>query len=110
MQLCAVEWWLRCGAECPELQKFAIRILSQTCDGSLRYGLQRRLAEELVAKRRNCIEQQRLKDLTFVHYNMRLQSLMFGAHNDFAVEDMDSIDDWVVANTLETEFCHDNII
>ncbi|TXG68583.1 hypothetical protein EZV62_003518 [Acer yangbiense] len=28
------EWWSRYGAQCPELQKLAIRILSQTCDVS----------------------------------------------------------------------------
>ncbi|XP_031253468.1 uncharacterized protein LOC116115045 [Pistacia vera] len=68
------EWWVQYGEECPELQKFAIRVLSQTCDGALRYGLTRSLGEKLLTRRRDSNEQQRLKDITFVNYNLELQN------------------------------------
>ncbi|KAL6144361.1 hypothetical protein ACLB2K_055055 [Fragaria x ananassa] len=49
-------WWSSYGKQCPELQRFAIRILSQNCDGASRYGLKRTLAEKLVIKGRSPIE------------------------------------------------------
>ncbi|XP_024460971.1 uncharacterized protein LOC112328187 isoform X2 [Populus trichocarpa] len=30
------QWWCTYGKQCPELQRFAVRILSQTCDGASR--------------------------------------------------------------------------
>ncbi|KAI3884693.1 hypothetical protein MKX03_016141 [Papaver bracteatum] len=39
--LAPAKWWSLYGGECPELQRFAVRILSQTCTGALRYGLKR---------------------------------------------------------------------
>ncbi|KAI3929155.1 hypothetical protein MKX01_006391 [Papaver californicum] len=70
-----LQWWSLYGGERPELQGFAIRILSQTCTGALRYGLKRSLTEELHRKGRNCVEQKRLLELTFVHHNLLLQNL-----------------------------------
>ncbi|KAL9370483.1 hypothetical protein Peur_035623 [Populus x canadensis] len=66
-------WWSVYGNRCPELQKLAIRILSQTCDGSGRYSLDRSLAEKLVCKEQNQHEQHRLRDQMFVRYNLQLE-------------------------------------
>ncbi|XP_011004402.1 PREDICTED: uncharacterized protein LOC105110897 [Populus euphratica] len=66
-------WWSVYGNRCPELQKLAIRILSQTCDGSGRYSLDRSLAEKLVCKVQNQHEQHRLRDQMFVRYNLQLE-------------------------------------
>ncbi|KAL3580988.1 hypothetical protein D5086_018823 [Populus alba] len=65
-------WWSVYGNRCPELQKLAIRILSQTCDGSGRYSLDRSVAEKLVCKEQNQHEQHRLRDQMFVRYNLQL--------------------------------------
>ncbi|PSS07218.1 S-cell enriched with leucine-rich repeat-containing protein [Actinidia chinensis var. chinensis] len=81
---------------CPELQRLAIRILSQTCDGASRYQLKRSLAEKLLTKGRNYIEQQRLNDLTFVHYNLQLRNFESGVSSDILAEDIDPMDDWIV--------------
>ncbi|KAJ6410100.1 hypothetical protein OIU84_009573 [Salix udensis] len=66
-------WWSVYGNRCPELQKLAIRILSQTCDGSGRFSLDRSLAEKLVCKDLNQPEQNRRRDQMFVRYNLQLE-------------------------------------
>ncbi|XP_019055867.1 PREDICTED: uncharacterized protein LOC104612635 [Nelumbo nucifera] len=93
------QWWASYGGHCPDLQRFAIRILSQTCCGASRYALQRNLSEQLHANGRNCIEHKRLNDLTFVHYNLRLQHFsldMIGNGSNIVQEEIDAINDWVV--------------
>ncbi|CAN1792647.1 hypothetical protein LINPERHAP1_LOCUS19762 [Linum perenne] len=56
----------------PLLQNIAIKLLSQTASSS---GCERNWSvfERIHTKRRNRLEHKRLRDLVFVHYNMRLQ-------------------------------------
>ncbi|PRQ51797.1 putative transcription factor/ chromatin remodeling BED-type(Zn) family [Rosa chinensis] len=89
-------WWSSYGKQCPELQRFAIRVLSQNCDGATRYGLRRTLAEKLVTNGRNPIEQQRLSDLTFLHYNLQLQKFCSGVKSGIEAEDIHPMDDWII--------------
>ncbi|XP_019198468.1 PREDICTED: uncharacterized protein LOC109192333 isoform X3 [Ipomoea nil] len=89
-------WWSKYGDECPELQMMAVRILSQTCDGASKYNLKRTLAEALLTEGRNQIEQERLRDLAFVHYNLQLQNFKPDVCNDFSDEEIDPMDDWIV--------------
>ncbi|KAI8544867.1 hypothetical protein RHMOL_Rhmol08G0328200 [Rhododendron molle] len=92
-------WWSYYGGECPELQRLAIRILSQTCDGASKYQLKRSLAEKLLTKGRNYIEQQRLNDQAFMHYNLCLQNFKSGigsSSGHILGEEIDSMDDWIV--------------
>ncbi|XP_058228190.1 uncharacterized protein LOC131336397 isoform X1 [Rhododendron vialii] len=91
-------WWSYYGGECPELQRLAIRILSQTCDGASKYQLKRSLAEKLLTKGRNYIEQQRLNDQAFMHYNLCLQNFTSGGSCSGHIlgEEIDSMDDWIV--------------
>nr|KAJ0224354.1 hypothetical protein LSAT_V11C100034380 [Lactuca sativa] len=65
------EWWKLFGGDTPILQKFAIRILSQTAYSS---GCERNWSvfERIHTKKRNRLEHQRLNNLVFVHYNLRL--------------------------------------
>lgn len=66
------DWWSTYGGGCPNLTRLAIRILSQTCSTS---GCNRDLIplEHIHDRRRNRLEHQRLYDLIFVQYNLRLQ-------------------------------------
>ncbi|KAK3015914.1 hypothetical protein RJ639_007650, partial [Escallonia herrerae] len=89
-------WWSTFGGECPELQRLAIRILSQTCTGASKYDLKRRQAEELLTKGRNPVEQQKLSDLTFLHYNLQLRNFEAGASNNILSDEIDPMSDWVV--------------
>ncbi|KAJ8751164.1 hypothetical protein K2173_016345 [Erythroxylum novogranatense] len=96
-----VQWWSIYGKQCPELQRFAIKILSQTCDGALKYELKRDLAEKLLISGRNCIEQQRLNDLTNLHYNLQMKKKKLRVAEEFFGEEIDpiGIDDGHAADT-----------
>ncbi|KAL4276705.1 hypothetical protein AHAS_Ahas20G0233900 [Arachis hypogaea] len=66
------QWWESYGCGAPNLQKLAIRVLSQTCSSS---GCERNwsIFEHIHSKKRNRLEHQKLNDLVYVHYNLRLQ-------------------------------------
>ncbi|CAH2053858.1 unnamed protein product, partial [Thlaspi arvense] len=74
-EIAPAEWWAQKASEHPELQSFAIKVLSQTCDGASRYKLQRTVAEKLLlTEGMSHSEKQHLEELAFVHYNLHLQS------------------------------------
>lgn len=74
-ELSPAEWWAEKASQHPELQSFAIKVLSQTCEGASRYMLKRRVAEKLLLTRgMSRCEKQHLEELAFVHYNLHLQS------------------------------------
>ncbi|KAI3945036.1 hypothetical protein MKW92_013388 [Papaver armeniacum] len=90
------KWWSLYGGHCPELQSFAMRILSQTCTGASKYGLKRNLSEQLHMNGRNPVEQKQLTGLTFVHHNLRLQNAVSTSNTDFKdifLEEMDPMDE-----------------
>lgn len=89
-------WWSRFGGHCPELQRMAFKILSQTCKGAESYGLRRDVAEKLLSRRRNFKEQRRLRDLTYIHYNLHLRQFKMGAKFDIISHDGDLMDDWIM--------------
>ena len=95
----AAQWWEAFGGQCPELQRFAIRILSQTCSAS---GCERNWSvfERIHTKKRNRLEQKRLNDLVYVQYNLRLrrnQLLNKRPDSDpIVLEDIDPTSYWVV--------------
>jgi hypothetical protein len=94
----AANWWESFGNHCPQLQKFAIRVLSQTCNAS---GCERNWSvfERIHTKKKNCLEQKQLNDLVFVQYNLRLrhnQLLNKRLDSDpIVLDDVDSTSDWV---------------
>ncbi|KAK6136216.1 hypothetical protein DH2020_030048 [Rehmannia glutinosa] len=92
-------WWSEYGIECPELQRLAIRILSQTCDGASKFRLKRSLAETLLTKGRTRIEQKRLTDMVFLQYNMRLRNFASGMADYITSDQIDLMDDWIVDKT-----------
>eukprot|EP00253_Pinus_taeda_P008258 PITA_08258 len=57
--------WESFGGQCPQLQRFAIRVLSQTCSA---LGCERNWSvfERIHTKKRNHLEQKWLNDLVFV--------------------------------------------
>lgn len=95
------EWWSHYGVQYPELQRFAIRILSQTCEGASKYSLKRSLSEKLLTNGRNPIEQKRLSDLTYVHYNLQLQNSGRALKGDIVDDEIDPLDEWIVDESPE---------
>ncbi|XP_024015260.1 uncharacterized protein LOC112088936 [Eutrema salsugineum] len=69
------EWWAQKASKHRELQGFAIKILSQTCEGASRYKLERSFAEKmLLTEGMSHSELKHREELVFVHYNLHLQS------------------------------------
>eukprot|EP00253_Pinus_taeda_P014845 PITA_14845 len=106
------QWWEAFGSHCPELQKFAIHILSQTCSAT---GCEHNWSvfEKIHTKKRNRLDQKRLNDLVYVQYNLRLrcnQLLNNCPDSDPTVlEDIDPTSDWVV-ESHPAEFDYDEDI
>ncbi|XP_070052066.1 uncharacterized protein [Nicotiana tomentosiformis] len=67
-----VEWWDQYGVETPNLQTFAIRVLSLTCSSS---GCERNWSvfEHIHTKKRNRLTLKRLHNLVFIKYNRALR-------------------------------------
>jgi hypothetical protein len=70
------EWWLTYGCSAPNLQKLAIRVLSQTCSAS---GCERNwsLFEHIHSTKRNRLEHQVMNDIAYVQCNSRLEQKYF---------------------------------
>ncbi|KAL7084135.1 hypothetical protein ACP275_14G206300 [Erythranthe tilingii] len=90
------KWWLKYGGECPELQKLALRILSQTCEGASKFQLKRVSVEKLLDTRISRREKKRLAHAVFVEYNMQLQNFESGKVGYMGPDEIEPLDDWVV--------------
>ncbi|XP_052626826.1 uncharacterized protein LOC111876822 [Lactuca sativa] len=105
------EWWKLFGGDTPMLQKFAIRILSQTASSS---GCERNwnVFERIHTKRRNRLEHQRLNDLVCVHYNLRLQNRLKVDKRSYDPIDYECIDKtefWVVEEESNGELDYNDL-
>ncbi|EOA32116.1 hypothetical protein CARUB_v10015366mg [Capsella rubella] len=70
-----VDWWTQNGGQHAELKSFAVKILSQTCEGAWKYKLKRGLAEKLLlTEGMSHCEKKHVEEMAFVHYNLHLQS------------------------------------
>ncbi|CAJ2659216.1 unnamed protein product [Trifolium pratense] len=89
-------WWESYGNEYPELQKFAICVLSLTCSSS---GCERNLSafEMVHTKRRNRLKQETMNDV-FVMANAKLaQKQQFRRPpQELHLGDVSSTDEWIV--------------
>ncbi|KAI3520133.1 hypothetical protein L1887_09357 [Cichorium endivia] len=105
-----IDWWDSYGAETPELRNFAMRILSLTCSSS---GCERNWSafEMVHSKRRNRLHQQRMNDLVYVMYNLKLTGRDDKKRKEHDVtgletlnlDDVSSDDEWI---TEEESFNH----
>ncbi|XP_076885616.1 uncharacterized protein LOC143535173 [Bidens hawaiensis] len=105
------EWWRLFGGDYPKMQTFAVRILSQT---PFSLGCERNWSvfERIHTKRRNRLEHERLNDLVYVHYNLRLQNRLKYAKRSYDPVDYESINHtefWVVEEEPEGELNNDDI-
>ncbi|KAH9292586.1 hypothetical protein KI387_042231, partial [Taxus chinensis] len=103
-------WWEDWGGNTPNLQKLALRILSQPCSAS---GCERNwsLFEAIHTKKRNKLTQKRLNDLVFVQYNLRLRTKKVEATSEELI-DLDEIDpysEWTGQEEENPAFTADEI-
>ncbi|GER42501.1 hAT transposon superfamily [Striga asiatica] len=101
-------WWAAYGSDTPDLQKFAIKVLSLTCSSS---GCERNWSvfEHIHSKKRNKLDHDRLNDLVFIKYNRALQRryLMRGKIDPIALKDIDESNEWLVG-AREEEYVFQN--
>ncbi|KAL0384654.1 UNVERIFIED_CONTAM: hypothetical protein Sradi_2859700 [Sesamum radiatum] len=105
------EWWKLFGASAPNLQQLAIRILGQTSSSS---GCERNWSvfERIHTKKRNRLEHQRLNDLVYVHYNLKLKDMWFmkaESYDPIDYESIDKIDFWIVDDEEEPFLNYEHI-
>ncbi|KAI7738709.1 hypothetical protein M8C21_017902 [Ambrosia artemisiifolia] len=88
-------WWQQHGINCLELQQIAVRILSQTCSC---YGCDHNKYDEIHKRRHNRLVKKRLKDLIYVHYNLRLKDRQIKptASSDSLLVQENLLYDWIV--------------
>ena len=98
------EWWTTFGTSTPNLQKFAVRVLSLTCSAS---GCERNWSvfEHLHSKKRNRLSQARLNDLVFVKYNRALRRRYNNRDtiDPISLQDIDDSNEWLIGR-LDGEF------
>ncbi|XP_073024697.1 uncharacterized protein [Primulina eburnea] len=96
-KLSPAEWWLAYGSTTPQLQDFAVRILSLTCSAS---GCERNwsMFQHLHSKRRNRLAQKRLNDLVFIKYNRALKRRydLRDKIDPISLDDIDDSNEWLM--------------
>ncbi|CAH2053040.1 unnamed protein product [Thlaspi arvense] len=97
------EWWSTYGESCLNLSRFAIRILSQTYSSMIGSGRNFTPCEQ-VFESKNSIERQRLSDLVFVQYNMRLKRMGVEGGDEnvdpLSHSNMELLEDWISRNQV----------
>ncbi|XP_052200522.1 uncharacterized protein LOC127806938 [Diospyros lotus] len=102
------EWWDTYGDGCPELQRFAIRVLSLTCSSS---GCERNWSafEMVHTKRRNRLHQKKMNDLVFVMYNLKLRDRQSIKDEIFlSVDELSSDDEWITEESTHIDSSNGN--
>ncbi|XP_057755510.1 uncharacterized protein LOC130974668 [Arachis stenosperma] len=103
------EWWRLFGSSAPCLQKIAVRILSQASASS---GCERNwsLFDQIHTIRRNRLEHDRLSDIVYITYNLRLKSRNERKkrkqklqYDPIDIETIDKVDFWVTEEVVEKE-------
>ncbi|XP_062155761.1 uncharacterized protein LOC133863716 isoform X2 [Alnus glutinosa] len=101
--LLPAEWWSTYGGGCPNLARLAIRVLSQTC--SLLGGRRNHIPFEQRHDTSNYLERQRLSDLVFVQYNLRLRQLV-GKNKEqdsidpISFDGINVVEDWIMGKDV----------
>ncbi|CAN1170215.1 hypothetical protein LINPERHAP2_LOCUS28863 [Linum perenne] len=90
------DWWSSFGDDVPELQKFAIRILSLTCSAS---GCE--------FKKRNRLLQKKMNDIVYVMYNSKLLRRQ-AKDIERVFDEIDSDDEWLAGEDGEVENENEN--
>ncbi|CAN1222407.1 hypothetical protein LINGRAPRIM_LOCUS566 [Linum grandiflorum] len=90
------DWWSSFGDDVPELQRFAIRILSLTCSAS---GCERNSSvfERIHSKKRNRLLQKKMNDIVYVMYNSKLLRIQ-AKTIERIFDEIDSDDEWVAGD------------
>ena len=93
------DWWVLYGSSAPNLQKFAIRVLSLTCSAT---GCERNWSvfQHIHTKKRNRLAQDRLNDMVYVKYNPALDRRYKRIDTDgpILLKDIDESNEWLMGH------------
>ncbi|GKB68903.1 hydroxyproline-rich glycoprotein family protein [Tanacetum coccineum] len=93
------DWWVAYGSSAPNLQKFAIRVLSLTCSAT---GCERNWSvfQHIHTKKRNRLAQGRLNDMVFVKYNRALDRRCknIDTADPILLKDIDESNEWLMGH------------
>ncbi|CAI8587430.1 unnamed protein product [Vicia faba] len=108
-------WWQQHGINCLELQRIAVRILSQTCS-SFACEHDSNMYDQIYSKRKNRLSQKKLNDVMYVHYNLRLRECQVRKRSrESKSTSVDSVlqehlfSDWIVDTTAQSSDGDKNI-
>lgn len=95
-------WWQQHGINCLELQRIAVRILSQTCS-SVVCEHNWTIHDQLSTPKCNALAQKKLDDTIYIHYNLRLreQQLKRRSNDSPSLESIlegGLLDDWITGS------------
>nr|GEW08145.1 putative hAT transposon superfamily [Tanacetum cinerariifolium] len=96
------EWWSTYGGACPNLARLAIRILSQPC--SLVGCMPNKIPFQQMHETKNYVENERLSDIVFVQYNLRLKQMLMNKEQDnpdpISYDNIKSVEAWVTEREI----------
>ncbi|KAL9161115.1 hypothetical protein ABFS82_07G000100 [Erythranthe guttata] len=102
-------WWQQHGINCLELQRIAVRILSQSCSS---FGCEHNwsIHDQMYGQRHNRLAQKRLNEAIYVHYNLRLRERQMkkrsmSSSNPVTLDSVlqeDILYDWIVETEKQT--------
>ncbi|XP_010262570.1 PREDICTED: uncharacterized protein LOC104601077 [Nelumbo nucifera] len=101
------EWWSTYGGGCPNLSRLAIRILNQTCS-AVGFKQNEISFKQIHNVTRNQLEHQRLSDLVFVQYNLRLRQRLLrknqelDAMDPISFDNIDTVENWITEKEAVT--------
>ncbi|KAK9189451.1 hypothetical protein WN943_018048 [Citrus x changshan-huyou] len=101
--LLPAEWWSTYGGSCPNLARLATRIQSQTCSSLA--DTRNQIPFERIYDTRNCLERQRLIDLVFVQYNLRLKHMVSKKKQQDSMDPMSfdsfsTLEEWITGKDI----------
>nr|KYP62175.1 hypothetical protein KK1_016700 [Cajanus cajan] len=109
-------WWQQHGISCLELQRIAVRILSQTCS-SFACEHDWSIYDQIHCKTQSRISQKKLNDIIYVHYNLRLRECQLRKRSrDSKLSSVDSVlqehllHDWIVDANVQSSDGDKNIL
>lgn len=84
IELDPAAWWQQHGISCLELQRIAVRILSQTCSS---FACEHTWStyDQIHRLRRSRVAQKKLNDLIYVHYNLRLREIQLKKRSTYSI-------------------------
>ncbi|XP_059069812.1 uncharacterized protein LOC131859778 [Cryptomeria japonica] len=102
-------WWSSFGPMTPNIQKLAIRILSQPCNAS---GCERNwsIFEHIHSKSRNRLSVEKMNDLVFVHYNLclRMRKNALADISPIILDEIDPDAEWATKTDPTAVFSDDD--